>query len=69
MSDLVGADDVIMGTRVRDKAELLRELSVQAASRWKLAEAKVLSSLATRERMGSTGLGRGFALPHAKLDG
>ena len=29
----------------------------------------ILASLSARERMGSTGLGRGFALPHARLEG
>lgn len=29
----------------------------------------ILASLSARERMGSTGLGRGFALPHARIEG
>lgn len=69
LSDLVGADRIIMDLRSRDKAELLGELARRAAEQLGLESRSVLAALSARERMGSTGLGRGFALPHARLDG
>ncbi len=69
LSELVGPDRVIVDLRASDKAQLLAELARQAASRTALDTATVLSALSAREALGSTGLGRGFALPHARVPG
>ncbi len=69
LNELIGPDRVIVDLRASDKAQLLRELSRQAASRTSLDSGAVLAALAAREALGSTGLGRGFALPHARVAG
>ena len=69
LSELIGPDRVIVDLRASDKAQLLGELSRQAASRTSLDSGALLSALAAREALGSTGLGRGFALPHARVAG
>jgi PTS system nitrogen regulatory IIA component len=69
LSDLIRPADVIVALRVRDKAQLLGELARQAAARCDAAGPAILAALSARERLGSTGLGRGFALPHARVDG
>jgi PTS system nitrogen regulatory IIA component len=69
IGDLIGANHVIVGLRVADKAQLLRELSSRAASALSLDQRVILDALQARENLGSTGLGGGFALPHARLDG
>ena len=69
LSELIGPDRVIVDLRASDKAQLLSELARQAASRTGLESGAVLSALAAREALGSTGLGRGFALPHARVAG
>lgn len=69
LSDLIGPDCVIVGLWSGDKAHLLAELSRQAATRLSLESQSILAALSARERLGSTGLGRGFALPHARVDG
>ena len=69
LSELIGPDRVIVDLRVNDKAHLLGELARQAATRTGLESGAVLSALAAREALGSTGLGRGFALPHARVAG
>lgn len=55
--------------RVRDKNQLLAELAQRSAAKLEIPSERVLAALADRERLGSTGLGRGFALPHARVDG
>ena len=69
LNELIGPDRVIVDLRANDKAHLLSELARQAATRTGLESGAVLSALAAREALGSTGLGRGFALPHARVAG
>jgi PTS system nitrogen regulatory IIA component len=69
VSDIIAPDQVVVGLRVADKAQLLRELARRAASALSLDQRTVLDALQAREALGSTGLGKGFALPHARLDG
>jgi len=67
LADLIGPDQVVVGLRVADKGQLLAELSRRAAATLSLPQTVVLQALLAREQLGSTGLGRGFALPHARL--
>jgi PTS system nitrogen regulatory IIA component len=69
IADLIGPDQVVTGLRVSDKAQLLAELARRAAPAVSLEQAIVLRALLAREKLGSTGLGKGFALPHARLSG
>ena len=65
--DLVTPEHVLAALRVSDKRGVLAELSRRAASAVGLDQATILAALEAREQLGSTGLGRGFALPHARL--
>jgi nitrogen PTS system EIIA component len=68
IGDIIGANNVVVGLRVGDKAQLLRELARRAASALSLDQRVILDAVQAREDLGSTGLGKGFALPHARLD-
>lgn len=68
IADLIGPDQVIIGLRAADKTQLLQELAGRAASALGLDRRMVFDALQARENLGSTGLGKGFALPHARLD-
>ena len=68
IGDIVGVNNVIVGLRVGDKTQLLRELARRAALALSLDQRLILDALQAREDLGSTGLGKGFALPHARLD-
>jgi len=50
------------------KKQLLQQLSTMAAAHAGLCERKVLSAIISREKLGSTGIGNGLALPHAILE-
>jgi nitrogen PTS system EIIA component len=65
---IIDANHVIVGLRVGDKAQLLRELATRADSALSLDQRVILDALQAREDLGSTGLGKGFALPHARID-
>jgi nitrogen PTS system EIIA component len=62
-------DRVITGLRASDKAQLLQELARRASDSLKIPPKVILDALLTREKLGSTGLGQGFALPHAPIPG
>ena len=67
IAHVIGSNQVIVGLRVADKAQLLRELARRAAAALLQDYSVILDALQAREDLGSTGLGKGFALPHARL--
>jgi PTS system nitrogen regulatory IIA component len=68
IGDLIGSNNVIDGLRVADKTQLLQELARRASAALSLDQRAILDALQARENLGSTGLGKGFALPHARLN-
>ena len=52
-----------------DKQAVLDALSRTFARAWSLDAGEVLEQLEERERLGSTGFGRGVAIPHARMPG
>jgi PTS system nitrogen regulatory IIA component len=69
LSDLIAPDSVEPLLKAKSKKQLLQELSVRAAPLTGLPERDIFEVLLQRERLGSTGLGQGIAIPHAKLQG
>jgi nitrogen PTS system EIIA component len=68
LSDLLGPEQTLIDLRANNKAQLLQELSRRAAAAIGIDEAHIFEVLQARENLGSTGLGKGFALPHARLE-
>lgn len=68
LSDLLTSDGVVAGLAVADKAALLAELGRRAGALLRLPPGPITEALQAREQLGSTGLGKGFALPHARLE-
>jgi nitrogen PTS system EIIA component len=69
IAELLPEDHVIVSLRAGDKAQLLQELAQRAAAASNLPQKQILAALDAREKLGSTGLGQGFALPHARVEG
>ncbi len=65
--DLVRLENVIILPRAQDKDQLLGDLAQRAATVLKKDAGAILQPLLVRENLGSTGLGLGFALPHARI--
>jgi nitrogen PTS system EIIA component len=68
IGEIIGPDQVLVGVRAADKRQLLQNLAGRAATALALDRGTILEALQSRENLGSTGLGKGFALPHARLD-
>ena len=62
--DLLPAERVRTGLAARDKADLIDQLAVLLAGNGDTAV--VRDALVARERLGSTGLGHGVAIPHGR---
>jgi len=69
IGDIIPPDQVVVGLRGLDKTHLLQDLAGRAARATSLEARAVFDALLLRENLGSTGLGKGFALPHARLEG
>lgn len=67
VGELLGLGDIHLDVDVSDKARLLQRIASLLAQRLGLSDAEVLESLAAREQLGSTGLGHGIAIPHARM--
>lgn len=68
MLEFLSPDSVVPSLRARDKKHVLQELAAQAARRLPgLTDRDIFETLLQRERLGSTGIGDGVAIPHGKL--
>ncbi len=69
MDNLPTFDDIALDLDVGGKQALLETLALRAAGRSGQDAQEVAAALFARERLGTTALGRGVALPHARLAG
>src|SRR5262245_9611317 len=67
LTDLVAPNAIIPALRVNSKKQLLHELAAKAAELSDQSERAILEVLQQREKLGSTGVGNGIAIPHGKL--
>jgi PTS system nitrogen regulatory IIA component len=67
VSDFLSAADVTIDAAFADKQKLLEELARRAAPRVDLDPLLILAELDKREELGSTGMGGGIAVPHARF--
>ncbi len=66
---LTGPDAVLACVKASGKKALLAELASRAAAQFKLDERRLFDRLLERERLGSTGIGGGIAIPHGRMAG
>jgi PTS system nitrogen regulatory IIA component len=67
IKELLSPSDVAIGFRASDKAGLLRQLAARAAAALNLQADAVASEIEKRDELGSTGLGGGISIPHARF--
>ena len=69
VADLLTPESVIPALRATSKKQALQELAGRAARVTGLPERAIFDTLLERERLGTTGVGHGIAIPHGKLAG
>ncbi len=67
LGDLVTEKGVIPSLKATTKKQSLQELAGHAAQLTGIPQREIFDTLLQRERLGSTGLGRGIAIPHVKF--
>ena len=67
LSDLVTPSAVLANLRVNGKKQALQEIAERAALVSGLSSREIFNAILQRERLGSTGVGDGVAIPHGKL--
>ncbi|MFQ5735732.1 MAG: PTS sugar transporter subunit IIA [Thermodesulfobacteriota bacterium] len=70
LADVLHENYIIADIKARDKREAIDEMVDEISSRVRGLDRKaVLDSLLDREKLGSTGIGHGVAIPHGKIKG
>jgi PTS system nitrogen regulatory IIA component len=67
ISDFLSPTEVLVNIRAADKQQLLQELARRAAALVNVPRDRIASELLKREELGSTGMGDGVAIPHARF--
>ncbi len=67
LSDLIEASAILPAVKANSKKQLLQIVSEKAAAITDVPEREIFDALMQRERLGSTGVGNGIAIPHGKL--
>lgn len=66
---LLSREDVVLDAESASKKRIFERASILFENRLQIARSLIYDSLFDRERLGSTGLGRGVAIPHGRVKG
>lgn len=69
LSDLIREDAILPALKANSKKQVLQELAERASAITGLSEREIFDTVVQRERLGSTAVGKGIAIPHGKLAG
>ena len=67
IKDFLIPADAMVDLRAPDKARFLQDLAERAAASLELDADRIAKAILAREELGSTGMGGGVAIPHARL--
>lgn len=69
IGELLAEDGIVLRSGASSKRQALHVVAETAAHAMGLDAARVMDALLEREALGSTGLGSGVAVPHARIEG
>lgn len=69
MNELVSPESIVADLKIGSKKKLLHDLSERLAKITRLPAENIFRTLVARERLGTTGVGEGVAIPHGKIAG
>lgn len=67
LDDIIDVRSVLPNVKAQNKKQLLQELAQAIAGTVAIDHRIVFETLLTREKLGSTGIGQGIAIPHGKV--
>lgn len=69
ISKILSPENVMVGLDVSSKKRLFEQVGILIENSQGIARSDVFDSLFSREKLGSTGLGQGVAIPHGRIKG
>jgi len=69
LADLIARDAILPAVKAGSKKQILQEIGARARESYGLDARQVVENLLAREKLGSTAMGGGVAIPHARLPG
>ena len=69
LSDVITPEAILPSLKANSKKQALQAIAEKAAAMTGVAERDIFDTLNRREKLGSTGVGGGIAIPHGKLPG
>jgi PTS system nitrogen regulatory IIA component len=69
IGDLLAEQDIILGMPAKGRRSALARVAARLGEKVCLKHGAVLAAMLRRERLGSTAIGSGVAIPHARLEG
>ena len=69
IADLLSPDAVLSHLKAANKKQVLHDMAGRAAQLTRLPDRRIFDTLMEREKLGSTGMGQGIAIPHGRVPG
>ena len=69
IAEFIRPESVILDLAAKSKSRALQAMSAQASETLGIPEKLILQALLEREKLGSTGIGEGIAIPHTRVQG
>ena len=69
LSQLLATDNIVLDLEASSKKRVFEQVGLLFENNQGIARSAVFDSLFAREKLGSTGLGRGIAIPHGRIKG
>lgn len=67
LDELIGSEGIVPSLKARSKRQVLQELADIASEATGIPAARIYEGLSDREKLGTTGIGHGVAIPHGKF--
>ena len=68
ITDILSKNNIFLNIDVTSKKLLFKEISQQISKKAKVSQNEILEKLNERERLGTTAIGNGVAIPHMKIE-
>lgn len=69
LAGIISPQTILLGQEVTSKKRVFEQVGLVAENQFRIGRAQVFDALFAREKLGSTALGQGVALPHGRLKG
>ena len=69
LTDIIPLNNIYLNVNASSKKALFKEIAAKISNNLNIDQNNLLEKLNEREKLGSTGIGNGIAIPHGKIEG